>query len=275
MVKKITSYIISFLLIILIIMSIILGITENTVLNREYVEDMLEKIGYYEKLEKTIMDGFENYIMQSGMDTSVFEGVYDSEQIKKDMSNILDVIYNNDELDIDTETMKEKLDENIKEYAEDNNILITSSVKSQIQTFEETIIDTYYSSVVYSASALNSIGKVVYKIIPMVTIAKYVVYAVTVVFILILMIINRKNITQTLKYLGVSLISSGGLLILVEILEKMYINTSGVTIFNDNISMILETIVSDILNKFTIIGIIAIIVGIIFNIISALTAKEE
>ena len=77
MVKNIISYILSFIMVALIIAIVAVSFLQTKVLNEDYWKMQMEQNNYYEKLEVTINDGFENYIMQSGMDSSVFEGIYD------------------------------------------------------------------------------------------------------------------------------------------------------------------------------------------------------
>ena len=58
MAKKIVSYILSFLCVGCVVTSILFFIVTHTILDRSYVEEQLEKINYYEQLEKTIQEGF-------------------------------------------------------------------------------------------------------------------------------------------------------------------------------------------------------------------------
>jgi len=98
MVKNIISYIPSFIMVALIIAIVAVSFLQNKVLNEDYWKMQMEQNNYYEKLEDTVNDGFENYIMQSGMDSSVFEGIYDLDKVKEDTNSIVHAILNNEEL---------------------------------------------------------------------------------------------------------------------------------------------------------------------------------
>ena len=96
MVKNIISYILSFIMVALIIAIVAVSFLQNKVLNEDYWKMQMEQNNYYEKLEDTVNDGFENYIMQSGMDSSVFEGIYDLDKVKEDTNSYLNsVSYSN------------------------------------------------------------------------------------------------------------------------------------------------------------------------------------
>ena len=103
MVKNIISYIPSFIMVALIIAIVAVSFLQNKVLNEDYWKMQMEQNNYYEKLEDTVNDGFENYIMQSGMDSSVFEGIYDLDKVKEDTNSIVHAILNNEEFKIETE----------------------------------------------------------------------------------------------------------------------------------------------------------------------------
>ena len=104
MVKNIISYILSFIMVALIITIVAVSFLQNKVLNEDYWKIQMEQNNYYEKLEDTVNDGFENYIMQSGMDSSVFEGIYDLDKVKEDTNSIVHAILNNEEFKIDAYT---------------------------------------------------------------------------------------------------------------------------------------------------------------------------
>ena len=122
MVKNIISYILSFIMVALIITIVAVSFLQNKVLNEDYWKIQMEQNNYYEKLEDTVNDGFENYIMQSGMDSSVFEGIYDLDKVKEDTNFIVHAILNNEEFKIDTSTIREKLDNNIRKYIKDYKV---------------------------------------------------------------------------------------------------------------------------------------------------------
>jgi len=136
MVKNIISYIPSFIMVALIIAIVAVSFLQNKVLNEDYWKMQMEQNNYYEKLEDTVNDGFENYIMQSGMDSSVFEGIYDLDKVKEDTNSIVHAILNNEEFKIDTSTIREKLDNNIRKYIKDNKVLVNKTTENQIQNFE-------------------------------------------------------------------------------------------------------------------------------------------
>ena len=164
MVKNIISYIPSFIMVALIIAIVAVSFLQNKVLNEDYWKMQMEQNNYYEKLEDTVNDGFENYIMQSGMDSSVFEGIYDLDKVKEDTNSIVHAILNNEEFKIDTSTIREKLDNNIRKYIKDNKVLVNKTTENQIQNFENAIINSYLNSVSYSNSIVKTVSSITGKV---------------------------------------------------------------------------------------------------------------
>ena len=76
MVKKIIIYIMNFFLVIFIFTLSSLLIFSNTILNKQYIKEILEKNNYYEKTYYNIQNDFENYILQSGLDKDILNNLY-------------------------------------------------------------------------------------------------------------------------------------------------------------------------------------------------------
>ena len=261
MVKNIISYILSFIMVALIIAIVAVSFLQNKVLNEDYWKMQMEQNNYYEKLEDTVNDGFENYIMQSGMDSSVFEGIYDLEKVKEDTNSIVHAILNNEEFKIDTSTIREKLDNNIRKYIKDNKVLVNKTTENQIQNFENAIINSYLNSVSYS----NSI--VIPKIFIMVVI-------LLIVNIVALIILNIKNIRNVLKFIAIISFTIAGLNILGIILEKHFLGIQSLTVLNENISVIVQIFVKEIYRVLYTSTASGTVLGLLFSILCGNGSKN-
>lgn len=182
----------------------------------------MEQNNYYEKLEDTVNDGFENYIMQSGMDSSVFEGIYDLDKVKEDTNSIVHAILNNEEFKIDTSTIREKLDNNIRKYIKDNKVLVNKTTENQIQNFENAIINSYANSVLYSNSIVKTVSSITGKVKDVIPKIFIMVVILLIVNIVALIILNIKNIRNVLKFIAIIAFTIAGLSILGIILEKHF-----------------------------------------------------
>lgn len=274
MIKDIISYMLSFLLAILIILTTMITFVQNKILNANYIENKLEQSEYYEKLTTTINEGFENYIMQSGMDSTIFEEIYDNERLKQDTNMLIEAMINNGEIQLDTSDIKEKLDANIREYIKKNNLAVNPTVENQIQTFETTIINTYENSVAYSTTIVKTIGKtinMVNKILPTVF---YIVIGATIFNVLLLIIVNIKNKRKILNYFAVIVFTISGLSILGIILEKHFLDIQSLTVLNDNLSVIIQLFINEAYNILYVSSVAGIVGGIFFSVLGC-KKKEE
>ena len=274
MAKKIVSYILSFLCVGCVVTSILFFIVTHTILDRSYVEEQLEKINYYEQLEKTIQEGFGNHIVQSGMDESVFDGIYSKEKIRGDMKCILDVIYNHQTCNIDTTSIYQKLDENISHYILNKNIHLTLTLKEQIESFKNTIIETYKNSVLYSMRTVDGLGKVIYKVKQIIPLLQCIIYSLPFVIIISLIIINRKSISRVMHYMSIILFASGGICFVADLYNIISLKIEDTIILNDNISIFLQVVIKDILTKLNIVGFVSILLALLMTILSVIMDKE-
>ena len=265
MVKNIISYILSFIMVALIIAIVAVSFLQNKVLNEDYWKMQMEQNNYYEKLEVTINDGFENYIMQSGMDSSVFEGIYDLDKVKEDTNSIVHAILNNEEFKIDTSTIREKLDNNIRKYIKDNKVLVNKSTENQIQNFENAIVSTYSNSVSYSSSVIKSISKIIGRVRNIMPKALVLVVALLVIDAIAIIVLNIKNMRNIFKLAAIIAFTIAGLSLVGIALEKHFLGIQSLTVLNENISIIVQIFVKEIY----IILYVAISCGTIIGIISS------
>ena len=274
MVKNIISYILSFIMVALIIAIVAVSFLQNKVLNEDYWKMQMEQNNYYEKLENTVNDGFENYIMQSGMDSSVFEGIYDLDKVKEDTNSIVHAILNNEEFKIDTSTIREKLDNNIRKYIKDNKVLVNKTTENQIQNFENAIVSTYSNSVSYSSSIIKSISNVIGK--TKIIMQKVYVWIVTllVIDIAIVIALNIKNMRNIFKIIAVIAFSIAGLSVVGIVLEKNFLGIQSLTVLNDNVSILVQIFVKEIYEILYITTAVGTALGVIFSAICGNKTKN-
>ena len=269
MVKNIISYILSFIMVALIIAIVAVSFLQNKVLNEDYWKMQMEKNNYYEKLEVTINDGFENYIMQSGMDSSVFEGIYDFDRIKKDTNAIIHSILNNEEYQIDTDDIREKLDNNIRNYIKNNKILVNKATENQIQNFENAIVSTYSNSVSYSSSVIKSISKIIGRVRNIMPKALVLVVVLLVIDAIAILVLNIKNMRNIFRIAAIIAFTIAGLSLVGIALEKHFLGIQSLTVLNENTSIIVQIFVKEIYRILYVATSCGTIIGIISSCVCA------
>ena len=111
--KKAIISILNLFLIIMLLTISILVIISNTVLKKSYIETSLEKSGFYDELNIAIQNEFDIYLAQAGIKSGALKNLYTIEELKSDISNTLDAIYNSKTINVISSFMKEKINNKI------------------------------------------------------------------------------------------------------------------------------------------------------------------
>lgn len=259
MLKKIVIYIINFFFIISTFLLVSLLILSNTILSKQYVMKSLEKNNYYETIYYDIEEGFEDYIMQSGLEKDVLENLYDKQKVHNDINMVLDTIYENKELNIDTKIVKEKLHERINNVLKENNRVPGREEKEAIETFENTIIDVYNSKVVYSQKYVEQLADAYAKVQPILTKIKIALGVVS-LFLLVIIIAINKSRKESVKTIGIAMLTVGILHSSLKLVIGKRVHN--ILILSKTFSEGVIYLVDAIVNTFFIVGIIMIVIGV-------------
>lgn len=270
--KKIMVYIINFFLVVAITGMISLLIFSNTILDKKYMIDTLNKNNYYEKTDFDIKDTFKNYILQSGLDESILDGLYDKEKLYGDINLVIDGIYENKDVKIDTEGIRGILNDRINDTLKENNRVPDKNEKESIQIFVDTIVEVYEDGVIISQSTVNKINDVLAKVVSLVKKAQIALVAVIVILVIIIIAINR-NIQQSIRAFGAAILSSGIIFVALKILigKRLHYILIINNTFSDTLINTTESIISIFLNT----GIVMTIIGVVGIIIGSLSKKEK
>ena len=274
-VTKIISYILAFVLMIVLLAGILLSITTKTILNKEYIVANIEKSNYYEKVKQRLISQVTDYIEQSGLENIEIENILTVEQIKKDVNTFITQVYNGEPITVSQEELRQQLEGKLEELQQ-NGLTLSAVEKKSIDKVFDTIESTYASEVVYGTyskyiedapKAINIINKTI-------QIAKIGIIVSIIALIVIILLINIKQIKNGLGYIGISLLSSGILMIGLNLFLKISLDVKNLFIMNRATSDLVINVYSDYLGKVTTAGIIGIIIGLICIIIGA-TAKPK
>lgn len=259
MAKKILIYIINFILVIFIFSFTILLVINSTVLNKQYVLNILQKNNYYEQINHLIEKSFKNNVIQSGLEESILEDLYDEEKINNDINMVIDVIYENKEMDIDTSEIKEKLDNRINAILQENNMQPNSEEREEIEAFEDAITNAYTNEIVYAEKYVEEIANAFEMLQPLLLSVRIAIGALIVIFIIITIIIT-KDMKYTIRTLGISLLSVGIINITIKILVGKRIHN--ILVLNATFSRCLIDLISSLINMIFNIGIMMSILGV-------------
>ncbi len=265
MIKKIISYLLTFVLIVLLVVSVAITIVSKTILSEKYILGVLDKNNYYTEMYHEILESFKDNTIQSGLDETILDGVMTDEQVKKDIQSLIHYLYTGTKMSIDTEGVKTRLQEKINQVIQENNKKVNSSEQQEIDIYVSTIANIYSDGIAYAEKYIPTIQSVLSKIQNTLTKAQMIPYVATIVVAILLLTINKK---ESLKYFSIASISTGILFIILKIVESSTMRIQNILLLNKAFSNVLINAIQNIMFIFLFVGIIFSIIGIILSLIA-------
>ena len=262
--KSIINYILSIILALSIIVFYFINLASSTILSEQYILSKLDEHDYYNKIHEQIKSNFENYIHQSGLEEDVLDNIITKEKVKKDTHIILGSIYDGLNQEVDTSEIKENLNKNIEKYIQ--NVGITNEQKNSIDTFVNHICNEYKTTI-SNFTFENQINQYYSQMVKIINMSKKVLLITIGIDFLLLIVLNLKKIYKYFTSVGVSFTIIGLIMLISNIFINIKIKVQTILILNDAISEVLRNILIEILNSSFIIGLLALIFGIIMIII--------
>ena len=265
-VRLILQYILTIILAMSVLALILINIITSTVLNESYIMSKLEEEDYYNKIYESAESNFENYIHQSGLDEEVLNNIITKEKIEKDTKITINNIFDGTDTEIDTDEIKNKLNENI-----DNSLgrKKTATEEKAINEFVNLICDEYKTTIL-TTSYESKINTVYQKVIKYINLAKKVLLVLTGVLVILIVLLTIKRIYRILARLGVAFVIDGLLLLLAKYFIDAKIKIETITILSSSVSNVLRKILREILNIVAKDGTILLVLGIVFIVLYAI-----
>lgn len=220
-------------------------ITSSTILNGIYILEKLQETGYYDKIYEDVKSNFEKYIVQSGLEESTLENIISKEKIKKDTQLIISNLYDGLEQKVDTQEIKDNMNQNIEKTLIDTKLNATQ--KKAIDTLIDEICNEYTTTISHYEQE-KQINGIYQKVIQYVEVAKKVLLVVIAIGMIILLVSNRKRIYKAFSLWGVSLTIVGTFFIILYTFVNTKIKIQTILILNEAISNTLRNIITQILN---------------------------
>lgn len=266
------SIIFSFALMFVILASSILYIV-NSYIQKEYLLTKFDEIDLYTQIYEEVKEGFENYIYQSGLDITILDKICDREKVKQDILLVIDSIYNGNDVQIDTSTIRLNLDNAINEYLSNENRKLSNQEKENIIKFEDIIVDAYKKELSIYTKIQSKLSGNIKEPLELVSKIKNIAIVITVILAIVLIVINIKAIYSGISYIGIALLSSGVILNLLENLINSKINIGELVILSKAVSNTVIYIIKEILSLLQTFGIWYIFIGILIIIFSSIKNK--
>ena len=271
--KKVISYSLSIVLSIILVIAILIVIAQNTVFNYNFMLKVLDETDYYSLLKTNIDSNVEGYIKQSGLDKEVFENIYSKEQIKSDFTKVLDSIYNNTSADLDTDTVRNKLENNINIFLEENSVSLNNNERKNIDDYIDEIVSIYSKEILHPVY-LDAVQKNITKLIIISSqIDKYLFIAIIAVVGGILLI--NRELKETVKYFAISILTAAFFIVIVIGIIKFRIKLDYLVILNSSFSLLIIYGIKKIINKIIYTSIILICFSIVLLLLSLQKKRKK
>ena len=264
---KILNAVLVVVLTVCIIGIVILKVASTTILKETYVHKMMEESKYYDNLYEEIKSNFENYIGPSGFDENILDDICSKQDIQNDTETILDNIYEGKGEKINTEEIKSRIIDKINQKVQEQDNIITEKMQASIKKFAETIADEYINTISHTEyeEQLNSLYKEITKLVE---IAQKALFITIAIIVLLLIVLNIKNLYCSALSIGIAICSSGAFIIAIYYIIHGNVKISQLKILNNAISLALQNTATNILNTTFKIGWILTIIGIILIAVS-------
>lgn len=189
-----------FVTVIAILFSVKLGFASNN-----SIINSMEKVGYYDMVYDEFISKSESLIIPNGLGIEVLDGVFSKAQIRSDGNSYLTAELNSNVFNVNINSYKEKLSENIYAYVAENNLKVDGDADKIINDISDEIMDYYVEIIrVPYASTIGVVFRTVTKIFPILTLVMFI-FALVAGWVIVAQNTDKKN--RILRYFSYAVMS--------------------------------------------------------------------
>ena len=245
-VKKVTSYVLASLLAICLILMVLVATISSNIFNKKNIKKEFQESNYSSNLHEIIQNNERNYLLQSGFDESVFEGVVTENTVIIAVNEVINAIYDGNKVEVSTKELEETLDKNIQKQIEEKNYTVDDQAQADINEFKKVILDTYKDTILYSNDVMNQMSRYLKK-------AKKITTTATVVIAIIAIILAILTFKLRKSSLGIALLIAGAFLIMIKVYSGVHMVINNILILNWAFSRTVTYILNRIINQLSIV----------------------
>ena len=241
--------------IMLLTLSIVI-LVNNTILNKSYITNKINKSNYTKELYQDIKKEMTYYTAQSGFKDTIIDETFTEEEIKNNIQELINNFYQGKSTNIDTSSLEEKLNKKINNYLEQENFTITN--KEEIDKFVKEMSNIYINKTISYTNKLSTI-------IPKIKTISNTIIIVLTIILLILMTINKFIFPKVRT--SITLFTNTFLLIAINLYIKNRLDINHLLIYNKSLSNIIINIINQILSQIIYLALIYFVLGLILDLI--------
>lgn len=269
-VRYIINVVLSFLIILFAFILIGLNVLDYKILDKKYILSKIDEIKFYEQISKEVESGFENYIYQSGLPEETINDLFTEDMIKKDVNSLINCLYDGTEISLSTEILRETLDSRIQEYLASQNKKLNEEGKKNITKFEDLIVEEYRKNVNVSTTVFESGNSILQKVKEVRGFIGNIPIVAFFVLIVLIIIVNIKDLLSAMNFLGISALSTGVLLKIGTNLLFNEIDFDNLVVLSKSLSSLIINICKEFLYEISENATLYIVCGITAILVTAI-----
>lgn len=273
--KYILNIIFSFLLVILLGLNVFSGVLSFIVFNPNYYIEKFEENKFYDNVLQEVNSGFENFIYQSGLPENTIVNLATDDMIKADINSIVLHIIENKELVLSSDKIREELDVRISVFLDKENRTLTKNERENITKFEDLIVSSYEESILPIRDFIDELKSIYDKIFNLYNKVKLIPIIGLIIILLAMFMVNKKSKFDIVNFSGISLLSLGVLLRLLENVVLKNIDIDNVIVFTSSLTSAFQYIFKDIIFGLNLLGNWIIVIGICFILFYSIIHGSE
>lgn len=197
--RKIISYIASFLLAVCLTLMTLLIIIKFGALNEKSLYNNMGSYGYYDYIYSDFMEKVKAVTMPTGFPESIYDGIVSKTDIYNDVNGSLKEQFGGAKYETNAENIRQKLRSNIDSYFAETSYTATEEEKTAIEEYIDTVADNYDKYIKfplgsYLVKAKNLFDKVFF--------VAFAVLMVMVLIIIFLLVRIHKWKHKSLRYIS-------------------------------------------------------------------------
>lgn len=274
--KKVICLISSFVLMISLGILVANNIVEDKLLNKKYIEFKLEESEFHEQISREVKSAFEEYIYQSGLPKETIEGLFTEAMIKRDVSSLVNCVYEGSKITVSDAKVRENLDKKINEYISSTGQMLTAEGRANIERFKNLIVNQYKKSINISSNGYMKVHKLVHEIQILSDEVGIMPWLLLGICLFLIIALNRNNLLRAMNYISISILSLGIVLKLCVAIVMYNVDMDNLVVMTMSITNFVVNMAKETLFGLSNVGTFTIFCGLAGIIVSiALKGEAE
>lgn len=228
-----------------------------TVFNSSYIKRILSNNNYYNDIYGSIFEGMKDEMVSSGFSSDILNDIYSKDDVKKDINLFVDNFYDGKKYEVNTDKIKDNLNNNINSFLEKQYFVISNS--DDISSFVDSMVKIYNDNISLW-NMLNGFSNKFYKINSYINTATNILGILLIVLSFVLIRLFK------FKYFSSVIGSAGLIMLLIKIFIFEKVDADNILVISKYFSSMFRIIFNNIGNYIFVSSIICIILCILLSL---------